>query len=584
MTVIPRLAGGPARRRRGGAALVGAGLAVLVLAATVRVAGAACTTSICVGTATACTISGTNTVDDDCILDFTGKDVTLASGAVLKTASDGQNFTVITDDFDVIGTIQDKGAPVATPLSISSTGFFKVRSTGTVNVSNGGSVTVSAVGAVTLDGPVTADGGGALLDGGFIDITSSGSTLSGGGAVHSTGSTTGSGGDVSLTSSTSSASLTGALTANGASGATGGTIAVVSATTMSISGAVNANGGNGNDGGEVDLTSGGNMTITGNITANGNGSFAFGGTISIDSGGTFSTTKHLHAVGDSDGDGGSIDVLAVGSAQFDDTVRVNGGASGGTGGAISIDAASALIKADWQSNGGTESDGGTIAVTAETGTFELQSTASLNSGGGGGGGSGDDIDISAAGTITQSGPISSTGAGGGDGATVTITGSANVTLAANIDVTGAGTDSSGGTIDVTGGDNHTVTISKTLDARSTSNAGFFDGDIFVAGCNVSVPATAGVLKTRNTNVGAGRNFVTYKGSFTIAGSSLADDPAATSCTTPSSGNIFRCRCVDTSPADGVCDSPARCVSNPTTTGATINPTALICPIPLPACS
>ncbi len=581
MTVIPRYAGGPGRRLTIGSEAALVGLVALLSLCTARVAGAACSTAICVGTATACTISGANTVDDDCILDWSGKDVTLASGASLKTASDGQNFTVLTDDFDVIGTIQDRGAPTATPLGIASTGFFKIRSTGKIDVTNGGSVTVSAAGFVQLDGLVSADGGGALVDGGGIDITSTGSTLSASAVVHASGPAGGSGGSVSLTSSTGAATVSGALTANGGSGSTGGSVAVTSAGTMSISGAVNANGGTGNDGGEVDLTSGDDMAITAHVAASGNGSFAFGGTISIDSGGAFLTTKRLHAVGDSDGDGGTVEVTAVDGSEFDDTVRASGGSSGGTGGSIAIDAASVLIKSDWANNG-SGSDGGTIDITAETGTFELQSTGSLTSAGSGSG-SGGDITITAAGTITQNGPISSTGSGGGDGAGITIDGSADVNLAANIAATGSGTDSSGGTIDVTGGTNHTVTITKILDARSTSSAGFFDGDLSVEACNVTL-SSPGVLKTRNTNVGSGRNFVTYRNSYTLGSSTsmLADDPAAVSCSpASSSGNFIYCRCPDTSPADGACDS-STCVTSPTLTG-TVTPTALICPIPLPAC-
>ena len=90
-------------RPTAGRVLALASLAALLLSgASARIASAACSTAICVGSATACTISGSNTIDDDCVLNWSGKDVTLASGASMKTAADGQNFEIQTDDFDVL--------------------------------------------------------------------------------------------------------------------------------------------------------------------------------------------------------------------------------------------------------------------------------------------------------------------------------------------------------------------------------------------------------------------------------------------------------------------------------------------------
>jgi hypothetical protein len=317
------------------------------------------------------------------------------------------------------------------------------------------------------------------------------------------------------------------------------------------------------------------------VTADGNGSGAWGGAIAVDSGGALAATHHLHALGASDGDGGGIEVVAIDDAEFDDTVKVNGGANGGTGGGIEVSAASVVINADFTSNGGPDADSGTIDITAEVGDVEIASTAAINALGGNGG-SGDTIDIAAAGDVIQNGPINCTGAGGGDGGWITIDADGAVTLGAAIAATGSGADSSGGTIDVTAGTNHTLTATRGLDARSTSNTGWVDGDVRLEACNVSVTGT-GDLRTRNTDVGFGRNFVKYYGTFTISGTMRADDPAATSCTTPTSGNIVTCRCTDTSPADGTCDTPLACASSPTTTGATINPTALVCPAMTPAC-
>src|SRR6185369_6671700 len=45
---------------------------------------AECTNTICSGNPS-CTITGSHTISDGCLLDFSGKSVTIASGAVLTT-------------------------------------------------------------------------------------------------------------------------------------------------------------------------------------------------------------------------------------------------------------------------------------------------------------------------------------------------------------------------------------------------------------------------------------------------------------------------------------------------------------------
>jgi len=274
-------------------------------------------------------------------------------------------------------------------------------------------------------------------------------------------------GDISITSTGSTVATTGAIHATGAGGGFGGTITIESSTsTVSIGAAVTANGSSGaaghNDGGDITLTSGGDMSLSANITANGNGSFAFGGDIAIASGGNVIAANKIHALGDTDGDGGSIDVEAVDETEFDDTVRTNGGASGGTGGAITITGASVLIKGDWNTTGGAGADGGTVEINAENGDFELEGMGFISAVAGNGG-DGDTIDITATGNVALNGELFASASGGGTGGDITVTGDGNVSIGANISVNGAGTDSSGGTITVTGGTNHTVTISQIVE-------------------------------------------------------------------------------------------------------------------------
>lgn len=533
---------------------------LLAVAASPRDAGAACSTAICSGGGSACTITGTNTIDDDCTLNWAGTDVTLASGATLRTAADGQNFTVITDDFDVSGTIQSRGAPSATPLSITAGGYVNIHSTGKIDVGRGGNLEVNATGAVQHDGTeITADGGGGSDDAGRIFIFSSGSSITTTGVIHATGAGGGFGGHIWLNAD-GATSIGAAVTANGSAGATFH-----------------------HDGGTVWVTSGGDLTIGANVMANGDGTSAIGGSIDIDSAGNAIVTAKLHANGASDGDGGGIVLAAADEVELEDTVRVNGGSAGGTGGGIEISGASVLVKGDWAADGGNDVDGGTITIDATNGDFELQGTGFMTANGSTAA-TGGTITISATGNATLSGELFSTATGGGTGGDITVTAEGNVVVAADVIANASGADSSGGNVVLTGGTNHTVTVSQTVDARTTSSTGWADGSISIDACNVTITNT-GMVRTRNTSVDFwGTNTIEYMGSFTISGSALADDPAPTVCGNPPNGNVFLCRCVDTTPADGVCDTPETCVSNPTTAGATITPAALVCPVMKPACS
>lgn len=85
----------------------------------------------------------------------------------------------------------------------------------------------------------------------------------------------------------------------------------------------------------------------------------------------------------------------------------------------------------------------------------------------------------------------------------------------------------------------------------------------------------GDIDTRNTSLDSGTNTFDYGGTFVQSASSdiLADDDG---------GNLFYCRCVDTAPADGVCDTPETCVNPPTLNG-TVTPAATIIKVARAAC-
>ncbi len=172
-------------------------------------------------------------------------------------------------------------------------------------------------------------------------------------------------------------------------------------------------------------------------------------------------------------------------------------------------------------------------------------------------------------------PVHATGGGGGDGGTVTLIADNNANIAGLVSVVGVGGGASGGLIDIEGGNNGTVTISKTLDA-STSSTGSFDGEIDVGpACSLVISGTVRARTSQISSTGTGINFLTYSGSLNVTGSSLLADTDA------QGGTLILCRCIDTN-NDGVCDRG--CVQAPTgLSSATQKPTVATLPIPAPAC-
>src|SRR5262249_41649971 len=59
-----------------------------------------CNLGICVG-GTTCTVSGTNLVRAGCVLDWTGKTVTVASGALIYDPDGGSGFSIIASSLTV---------------------------------------------------------------------------------------------------------------------------------------------------------------------------------------------------------------------------------------------------------------------------------------------------------------------------------------------------------------------------------------------------------------------------------------------------------------------------------------------------
>src|SRR5262249_25015942 len=132
--------------------------AALFLTAGARATFAGCSTTICTGT-NPCTISGSNTIDCNCTLDFGTKDVIVTG--TLTTATENCPYTLKPHSFDVRGTLQCRGPSGL--LHIDATTDFTTEvisnSSAKLDVKNGGNLEVVAGGAVNILGKdVTADG------------------------------------------------------------------------------------------------------------------------------------------------------------------------------------------------------------------------------------------------------------------------------------------------------------------------------------------------------------------------------------------------------------------------------------------
>jgi hypothetical protein len=500
----------PTRRRSSRTAnWMSAALVPALLLGAADIGRASCTTSICTG-GNPCTISGTHTIDDGCILDFGSSQDVIITGT-MQTANTDEWFEIRAHYIDVNGgVLRAKGWFGSVGLTTSGSGdpYIKTRSSALIDTSDGGTTVIDAAGAVEITGGsgINADGGDPYCDGGSISISGASVLITK--TVHADGA---------------------GCEEDGA----GGTI-------------------------EIAATAG-SVTLSGNgaVTVNAGGNDYDGGTITIDAGTTISQGKVMQAKGIGHGSGGWIWLTSstTGTSGLitvsDATTATGGSGEESAGGWISIDGGAATTTGALNVNGNYY-DGGYVDVFAAGGDILIDDT------------------------------ISADGSSGGYGGLVQIFGDRHVTVDAQVTANGGGSATIGGTVRVTAGTNHTLSVESTVEAKAT-NGGSSDGSIILGpACDISV---SGAVRTRNTAVGGGENRLIYLGTATVtsAGSLLADDPAATNCAAAAgstNGNIIECRCPDSN-SDGMCDS-STCVSSPTLSG-TVTPTALICPKVLPAC-
>jgi hypothetical protein len=343
------------RSLRRAAAIATSAIAAALLVAP-SAARASCSNSICVVSASTCTITGTHTIDNACILDFSGLDATVAKGAKLTNA-DGNSYTVRAGSLTVRGELEavNDGVGIGGGVSVETTGNFSVvvfdNSAAAVDVRQGGSfdatvggatnlagkqfdssgsggvdggdITIDSTGSVTVSQTIDASGGGSFAFGGFIDIT--GSSISTTGQLKSVGTQEGDGGDITLTA-TGACTINGAINTSASGDSAFGGFITLDCGSVSTNSTWNSSGGSGGSGGDIDISTTGTTTTTstsswtctaggggdgcwvtvlsdGSITADGDidasasGTDAFGGSIDLDSGGdvTVGATSLLKA-------------------------------------------------------------------------------------------------------------------------------------------------------------------------------------------------------------------------------------------------------------------------------------------------
>lgn len=324
----------------------------------------------------------------------------------------------------------------------------------------------------------------------------------------------------------------------------GGSIDVTAGGAITIAGKdFTTKGSGGIDGGDIDLTAGGAVLIEKAVVASGGGVFAFGGYVTIEGASvTLTSTGKIESLGTQEGDGGEVDITATGACDLDD-INTRGSGDSAYGGDIYVDCGSVTSGGRWDANGGSEGSGGDIDVFAET---TLSTTSSAN--------------------------FTCTAGGGGDGCLATLSAGGDVSLSGDIDAGASGTDAFAGDIDLDSTDGDiSIGSTATLTANTGTN-GFFNGTITIGpACDIVID---GVVNTRTNVVGGGGNLVIYRESLDATSATMrADDDT---------GNTINCRCVD-SDTNGVCDLPETCVSDPSLTGGTFNPTPVVDPTPQTGC-
>jgi hypothetical protein len=388
---------------------------------------------LCLPSADPCVVSTTVNVTSGSIIDVGARTLEIANNGALSVGSGTMTLHSGPLNVDLGGKLLARGTTMA-PGGIITATATSIAINGSIQAdgTDGGAVMLTGTGSVTIAGPLdvhspstTGSGGSLTVQGTDVSITASGSLDARGGAD-------GTGGDIAVLAF-------GALTINGGVDATGGsfdggTVSLTASTTITVAATVTvaadggaAAGDGGGNGGDIQLTAGGAATVNGKLTAVGGNDVSGGGDggiISVEGSSvsiTPSTARLTVAGGNPGGFAGEIDLISdTGAIDMLGQLLANGASMGSSGGTISIIAA------------GTATLGGTI-------------NGSGDSGGGG------DFEVASGGDLTVASGSAFTVAAmsNGLGGSMSLTAGAALTVSGSL-VADGGSIGSGGSIDLTG--------------------------------------------------------------------------------------------------------------------------------------
>jgi len=488
--------------RRAAAGLVVAGVLVLAhVAFPGRAVGLnACTAADIIAQDNAnCPASGACTIKKDfdiahgCIIDFSGRDVTLANLAVLTIAPGGtvmflaRNFTVAAGGY-IDGRGNSASAPnnagaFVTIITTEAVSVLRTTLTGRIEVSAStfpGALTILAGTNVTINGRLEADSTD-TAEGGIIDVTAGGNFVSGPSS------------DIS---------------AVGAGGGVGGAIDLTAAGTVDVGAPIALDG---YDGGSLNVDAGADAQLD-DVEMKGVG---LGSSMVIEA-----------------GLGGTLDVFAGTFVEMNGRITANG-TGGGCGGEVTITADFGdvvlldyvLAEASLPEATETGAGGGTITIFAAgvinvtaAGKISARSDGTLGFGGG--------ICLETDSTITSAGPIDASG--GACGGTIDAIAQGAMTLNGLVAANARNFGGFGGTITIAAGDaaisTGTLSIGGTVDVTggqcSMENGCGVAGSLDLEACNVTVASTAFI--DARAPEGGGANRITAHEQLTIQGQMRAD--------------------------------------------------------------
>jgi cysteine-rich repeat protein len=415
----------------------------------------------------ACTISKVFTVGDGCVLDFSGRLVTMTASA--RFDIDWAAVILRVDSLTMAPGAYIDGRGLATTAPGNRGGAISISASGDVTLQKSGATRARIeVSANKAAGFIDIDAGGSITMNGKLEAAQLTSGANGGRISMDAGGNITSGPGSELTATGGSLSELG-----------GGTVDLGAGGTIQLGDVVDVSGGRG---GTIDLGAAGDIAVN-SLRGNGTGDSGAAGTLTLVAGGGVQILGQVvfHGSGynaSSGGEGGAIAIVAqFGDLQLAQDINVEGSDPDGDGGQLDIDVRGAMnilkgATVSARSNGGA-GEGGTISITVGT---ALTTAALIDASGGAAGG---DIEIDVGGDAVIGADIdgsgrSAEGAGGDIAIEAGAQGGGTLTIKADVDVSGGGCDSDGcgdaGNTDLRSC-NLTVTTTGRVVARAPGAAG-----------------------------------------------------------------------------------------------------------------